>query len=108
LDIPHPYSLPTFETKINLMYNIGDMFILKADVFTMNQRYALLMGANGTSTDVTLKGLVDLNAGIDFRYTKTVTVFLNVNNITNNMYQRWYTTYPSYGFNLLGGLAVTF
>jgi hypothetical protein len=105
--ISHPYALPTFETKLNLMYNIGDKFILKADIFTMNQRYALVMGTNG-NTDVTLKGLVDLNAGIDYRYSKTVSVFLNLNNLTNNMYQRWYITYPSYGFNLIGGLAVTF
>ena len=104
----HPYALPTFETKLNLMYNIGDKFILKADIFTMNQRYALVKGTTNSNTDVILNGLVDLNAGIDYRYSKTVSVFLNLNNLTNNMYQRWYTTYPSYGFNLIGGLAVTF
>ena len=107
LKIAHPYSRPTFETKLNAMYNIGDLFILKADIFTMNQRYAKVYGANGSSSDVLLKGLIDLNMGIDFRSSKTITFFLNFNNITNNTYQRWYG-YNSYGWNLIGGMAVTF
>ncbi len=102
-----PYSRPTFETKLNAMYNIGDKFILKADIFTMDKRNTVILGSNGSTTPVTLNGIVDLNMGIDYRYNKTVSVFVNFNNITNNTYQRWYG-YNVYGFNLIGGLAVTF
>jgi hypothetical protein len=106
LKLEHPYSRPTFETKFNAMYNMGDKFIFRTDIFTMNKRYAQVFGATG-SQDQTLKGLVDLNLGIDYLYNKNVSVFLNLNNVTNNTYQRWYA-YPVYGFNLLGGLTITF
>jgi len=106
LQLAQPFSRPTLETKLNVMYNIGDKFILRADIFTMNERHALVYGS-ATTTDVTLKGLVDLNAGIDYLYNKNIAVFLNFNNLTNNLYQRWYA-YPVYGFTLLGGLKVTF
>lgn len=99
-----PYGRPTFETKLNAMYNMGDKFILHADIFTMDQRYTKLLKSN---TEESIKGIVDLNLGVDYLYNKTVAVFLNLNNLTNNTYQRWYN-YPSYGFNVMGGLKVTF
>lgn len=106
LELAHPYSRPTLETKWNAMYNISDKFILRADIFTMNKRYAKVFGIAGDH-DETLKGLVDLNLGIDYLYNKNVSVFLNLNNLTNNTYQRWYS-YPVYGFNVMGGLTITF
>lgn len=101
----HPYGKPTFESKLNAMYNIGDKFILRADIFTMNKRYTKVIGT--TATDESLNAIIDLNTGIDYLYSKNVSVFLNLNNLTNQTYQRWYN-YPSYGFNILGGLTVTF
>jgi outer membrane receptor protein involved in Fe transport len=49
----------------------------------------------------------DLNLGVEYRYSKNVSAFINFNNILNNKYERWYR-YPVYGFNMLGGLTLTF
>ncbi|MFI5221447.1 MAG: hypothetical protein ACHQK8_03905, partial [Bacteroidia bacterium] len=78
-ELEHPYSRPTLRTKLNAMYNIGNKFILRADIFTIDQRYTKIMGDKNVNEDVTLKGLVDLNAGIDYLYNKNISVFLNVN-----------------------------
>jgi hypothetical protein len=107
LQLAHPYARPTFETKFNAMYNMSDKFIFRADIFTMNKRYTKLIGATD-SKDETLNGIVDLNIGVDYLYNKNISVFLNLNNLTNNTYQRWYNSYPNYGFNLLGGVSIIF
>lgn len=104
LDLPAAYSRPTFTTRFNMMYNMGDKFIFRADVNTMNKRKSLELPSN---KEITLKGIVDLNLGVDYRYNKNVSIFINLNNLTNNQYQRRYN-YQVYGFNLLGGLTVTF
>ena len=43
----------------------------------------------------------------EYRYSGTVALFLNINNLTNNQYERWIGL-PVYGINVIGGLGVTF
>lgn len=50
---------------------------------------------------------VDLNAGVEFRITKQLNLWLQMNNIFNDKYQRW-NQYQSYGFNILGGIIFSF
>ncbi|MFT3704759.1 MAG: hypothetical protein QM802_20505 [Agriterribacter sp.] len=50
---------------------------------------------------------VDLNAGLEFRVTKNVNLWVQTNNIFNNTYQRW-NQYEVYGFNILGGIVFNF
>ncbi|MBP9690424.1 MAG: hypothetical protein KBE91_12475, partial [Bacteroidia bacterium] len=104
LKIANPFSRPTFTTRTSLLYNIGDKFIIRGDFYTMNKRNSINVSDN---TQITLKSITDINIGFDYRYTKTVGLFLMFNNITNNQYQRW-LNYNAYGFNVLGGLSVTF
>lgn len=104
LDIEKPFGRPTFTTRTALMYNVSNKFIIRGDIYTMNSRTGVWLPAN---TQQKFDGLVDVNLGIDYRYSKTIGLFLNVNNITNNNYQRWYN-YPVLGLNVLGGISVTF
>jgi hypothetical protein len=106
LTIAAPYSRPTFTTQWNIGYNMNDKFLWKAQVYTMNKRESAVILSNGL-TQQTLKGFVDLNLGLDYRYTKNVSLFVSLNNIANKQYQRW-VNLPVYGFNAMGGLTVTF
>lgn len=101
-----PYSRPTFTTTAHLTYNMADKFILKAEAFTMNKRTGAIRG-NAIVADVKMNGWVDLNAALEYRYSRTVGLFLTLNNITNNQYERW-VNLPVLGINVLGGLSVTF
>jgi hypothetical protein len=107
LSIDAPFSRPTFTTHLNLGYNMGDKFLWKASIFTMNKRKTRELLADDRYNDVTLKGLVDLNLGLDYRYSKNVSLFVNLNNLANNQYQRWMNL-PVYGINVVGGLTVSF
>lgn len=107
LSIDAPFSRPTFTTHLNLGYNMGDKFLWKVSIYTMNARKTRELLDGSSYNDVTLKALVDLNLGLDYRYNKNVSLFVNLNNLANNQYQRWMNL-PVYGFNVLGGLTVSF
>lgn len=49
----------------------------------------------------------DLNAGAEFRVTKNFNIWLQMNNIMNNRYERW-NQYEVFGFNILGGIVYSF
>lgn len=49
----------------------------------------------------------DGNLGAEFRITKNFNLWLQLNNIFNNKYERWHQ-YPVYGFNVLGGITYSF
>lgn len=104
LSIDKPFGRPTFTTRTSLMYNMSNKFIFRGDIYTMNSRYGVKLPSNAQQK---FDGLVDVNFGIDYRYSKTIGLFLNFNNITNNTYQRWYN-YEVLGINILGGITVTF
>jgi hypothetical protein len=57
--------------------------------------------------DIKLKGAFDLSSGAEFRITKNFNLWLQLNNILNNKYERW-NQYQVYGFNLLGGITYSF
>jgi hypothetical protein len=65
--------------------------------------------ADGTvnTSDFEMDPFTDLNLGIDYRYNKSFSAFVQFNNIANNRYQRFYA-YPVYGINVLGGFTFTF
>jgi outer membrane receptor protein involved in Fe transport len=50
---------------------------------------------------------VDLNIGVDYRYSKNLSAFIQLNNLANNRYDR-FVNYPVYGINILGGFTFTF
>jgi len=56
---------------------------------------------------VRVDGAFDLNAGLEFRVARMLSLWARFNNITNARYQRWYQ-YDCYGFNMTGGLALLF
>jgi hypothetical protein len=52
-------------------------------------------------------GAFDLSAGLEYKLTKRLNLWFQMNNIFNNKYERWHQ-YPVYGFNVLGGIVFSF
>ncbi len=105
---------PDYKLSLNMKYNIQDKIILTADIFGRGPAYGpLFLG----STEVDAGNLteefklhdffIDANAGIEYRYTKRLSVFLNFSNLQNESYERW-LQYPTHGFNFLGGISYSF
>ena len=74
-----------------------------AELYGLGKMPALL--ADGTTRE--LKGTIDVNLSAVYRYNNLFNIFLEVNNIAGIKYER-YLNYPSYGFNMLGGLSFSF
>ncbi len=55
----------------------------------------------------TFKPGSDLSLGAEFKFTKRLSAWLDVNNVLNNKYERWHN-YQVYGLNLLGGIRFDF
>ncbi|MEO5645607.1 MAG: hypothetical protein ABIQ40_06050 [Bacteroidia bacterium] len=102
----HPWHTPTLRLSLLAQYNLRDKILAHAEVYYLNGQYAKLIDGSST-TVVNMKGLVDVNLGFEYRYTKFLSVFLNLNNLAGQRYERWYA-YPTQKFNLLGGLTYTF
>lgn len=50
---------------------------------------------------------IDASLGVEYRYTRNLSVFLNLYNVQNESYERW-MDYPTQGFSLLGGVSYGF
>ena len=56
---------------------------------------------------VEVGSFADLSGGVEYKATKRLSVFGQVNNLLNNSYQSW-LYYPNYGFNIFGGVGYKF
>ena len=109
------WNLPQYKLTLSSEYNLKDKLIGKVDIYALPKRQALTylvpqsdksLNSNGGYT-VELNGIIDINLGLEYRYTSRLSAFVNFNNIAATRYSRWYN-YPSQRFNLLGGLTCSF
>ncbi len=87
-------------------YMIEDKYTLKAEFFVVGSQYAPEV-ENGIVTAKTLLGYPDLNLGLDYKFNKSFTAFLNLNNIANVAYYTW-DNYEMQKFNVLLGIRFGF
>ena len=100
------WNKPLFDAYLDFHYNIGNKFIVSANIKGRSQTYAKIY--NGTEVaKKTLKGYADVGLGLEYRYSKILSAFLNINNLTATRYYLW-NNYPSYGFNILAGVTYAF
>ncbi len=108
------WNMPDFEISLLGVYDLADKIIARANLRLVGNRkvYSLnpIEGVTPTSegkyiTD--LKPFFDANLGVEYRYNKRLSAFLDINNIVGKKYQRWLNV-PVYSFNLLGGVTYSF
>ncbi len=108
---------PSLQLAISGKYNIQDKIWILADIFTINKQYAKISEFNGftpisnvplvTESKRELKGITDVNLGVEYLYNKRLSAFVKFNNIAAYRYYRW-NNYPTQRFNLLAGLSYSF
>jgi len=103
-----PWHKPTMRLDLSVNYNIQDKIILTAEAFARDSFYGRTFDEDGAPQKEEIHGFhVDTNFGIEYRYTKTLSAFLNFNNVQNQPLERW-LNYPSQRFNFLGGITYSF
>ncbi len=96
----HPWHKPALDMRFSANYNLGDKILLNADVFHKGSRYA--RSINEGAEPYELEGITDFNLGIEYRYSKILSGFLRLNNISNARYYKW-NNYPQQGFSVMAG-----
>jgi len=77
--------------------------LLKSDFWAYSASpYLIKNNVQGTSS-----GGADLSVGAEVAVAKKISVWLDVNNVFNNKYERW-RNYPVYGLNFLAGALIRF
>ncbi len=107
------WHTPTTRFMVSAKYNLKSKIILRADLFALNEQFARTYTRSTEApflmqqTSKTLKPLVDANLGFEYRYTKYLSGFVNLNNIGAVKYYQW-NDYPTQRFNLLVGVTCIF
>ncbi len=100
------WGLVPLEITSSLRWQLFKDFFLKGDLY--GYRGAPYRSKVGPIfKDFNGQSGVDVSAGVEFKITKALNLWLQMNNIFNNKYERWHQ-YPVYGFNILGGIVFNF
>jgi hypothetical protein len=91
------------EVTAAMRYQYSEKLFFKSDLYAFVGAPYLLK--NNTSKN--LPGGFDLSAGAEYMINSKFCAWLDLNNICNNKYQRWYN-YPVYGINVLAGVKYKF
>ncbi|QNL52138.1 TonB-dependent receptor [Olivibacter sp. SDN3] len=97
-------------TRINIgkkVYIDGELFFNDAMKARSYNKYVGIGGDPDAPVTVSLPAFADISAGIEYRATKQIGVYVRGNNLLSNSYQR-FLYYPRLGFNVIGGLNVSF
>ena len=97
------WGLLPLELNTSLKWQAFKDFWAKVDLFAFDG--AKYRAFNGE--DFKGDGAFDMNAGVEFRITRQLNLWVQMNNLFNKKYERWHQ-YPVYGFNILGGIVFSF
>ncbi len=101
-----PWHKPDFDLVFYGKYNLQDKFIFHTSLIYRGKSWAKTWETNVVSTKK-LEGFADLNLGVEYRYNKNLSAFLQLNNLTNRTYYRW-NGYASQRLNGLIGVTYAF
>lgn len=99
-----PWHKSNFDLEFTTRYNLRQKIILKADILSIGKRYVKL-DDNGSIGE--LESAIDINFGAEYRYSRVLSGFIQLNNLLSDGYYEW-NYYPTYGFNILLGITYSF
>ena len=112
-NIPYAWNLPQWQAIVRGSYNLFDKFLINLDANIEGGRNALVykMEDGVKEEDLLLikplGTIIDLNLGLEYRYNKRISAFVQLNNFTSQRYMRWYN-YPMQIFQVMGGVTARF
>jgi hypothetical protein len=109
------WNLPPYRIGLGANYSLQNKLIVTVEALFLGERKAAFYNdpadasatvtVNPTVQD--LDGFLDLHLGLEYRYTKRLSVFLDMSNLSASKYERWYR-YPVQRGLLLGGATYAF
>jgi hypothetical protein len=97
---------PSTEVSFTAKYNIWDKILIDAALYYFGKYYVRIQQGLGYTAD-TNDGYFDANLGVEYRYSKILSLFVNLNNMGFSRYYKW-DNYPSERLNAVGGIKYSF
>ncbi len=97
-----PWHKPKFKISFTSHYVLQNKIIVNTDIYAISSRYAKTYDSSNNIVKKELAGIFDANLGLEYRYTKILSAFINFNNIGAVKYYQW-NNYPLHKFNVLLG-----
>ncbi len=109
------WNLPPYQLAFGATYTMQEKLIVNLEAQFLGQRKAAYYANPAdASSAITinpavqdLDGFLDLHLGVEYRYTKRLSLFLDMSNLSASKYERWYR-YPVQRGLLLGGATYSF
>lgn len=99
-------NVPSFELLVNTKYLVSEKLSCSADLFVFGKRKT--SETLDKSSERKTNGIIfDMNLNGEYKFSKYIQAFINVNNVFNQHYQRW-EEYPVMGIGAIAGFAFTF
>jgi hypothetical protein len=105
---------PDFKVTLSGNVDLADKLLARANVFVIGNRKAFSYHEieDVTPNDqnqyaIDLKPYVDANLGVEYRYNKKLSIYVDFNNLTASQYQQL-NNFPVHRFNILGGFTFKF
>jgi hypothetical protein len=115
-NLEYAWNLPIWEVTTRGSYNLFDKFLVNVDLHVEGGRKAQYYEDSilqiGQAPVIQVKqmdlGLIaDVNLGLEYRYNKRLSAFIQLNNLASQRYMRWYN-YPVQIFQFMGGITARF
>jgi hypothetical protein len=103
----YAWEKPLYDLSLSARYHFNEQLILKADLFGLFNIYEGKFDKNKVILAQKTDHIFDINLSGEYRFTKQLSAFLNLNNLAFDRYYRWYN-YPSEKFNFLAGVSYRF
>ncbi|MCG8701102.1 MAG: hypothetical protein MI922_23820, partial [Bacteroidales bacterium] len=94
-----PWHKPFFESNLSVEYSYNDKILTSFDMLYVGRRYSSIPQAGDYKV---LNSIVDLNLGVEYKYSKVLTFFVDLHNLLGKKYEYW-GQYPTQGFNFIVG-----
>lgn len=112
----YAWNKPGWDAKLGLKYNLRDKIIAGIEISAQGKRHEITNGdfvppAPGPSVPayvdprviMVLPAHINLNLSAEYRYSKILSFWMKLNNISNNRYYEW-AFYPTHGVLLMLGI----
>ncbi|NER18597.1 TonB-dependent receptor [Spongiivirga citrea] len=106
-NIDMAWNLPEVTATAMVDYQINKNWYLGGSVFYTGARQNSVLPVDPTAEPTVLKSFLDINSYLGYRISEKFNIFMNINNLANQNYQKW-ENYPVQGFQFLAGITYGF
>ncbi len=103
--------VPKIKAGFSAFYNWKEKLYVNVDITGQSKVNAVRNDFGGINPDaqtlIPIKGLIDVNLSVNYFITKNIGIFVDLNNLGFQKWQRFYR-YPTYSFQVIAGVKLSF